>query len=53
MEGGPFWNDALEVKALGIGGYGERQLGMLLTLRFMNLMMLPKDAERYTQYAST
>lgn len=45
MKGIPILNTALSVKALGFDAFQDYQLGVLLTPWFMNLMLLPADAQ--------
>jgi len=45
MQGLPFLNPALEVKAVGFMPWGENVIGVLLTPWFMNLMLLPGNED--------
>ena len=47
MQGLPFVNEALRVEAVGFRAWEGRWLGVLITPWFMNLVLLPDDAERW------
>jgi len=47
MQGLPFLNPALRVEAVGFHPWQEFWLGVMVTPWLMNLMLLPRDAERW------
>lgn len=51
MEGVPILNTALDVAAFGFDEFQEYRLGVLLTPWFMNLVLLPLEAEKYSENA--
>lgn len=51
MDGVPIMNRALDVAAVGFEPFGAYHLGVMLTPWFMNLMLLPQDAEAYAEGA--
>lgn len=52
MEGLGFVNPALEVEAIGFAPWEGHWLGVLLTPWFMNLVLTPRDPERWLALAS-
>lgn len=52
MRGVPILNEALDVAAVGFAPWEGRWLGAMVTPWFMNLMLVPLDAEAWTPVAS-
>jgi [NiFe] hydrogenase assembly HybE family chaperone len=48
----PFYNAALAVEAVGFQPFGRESLGVLVTPWFMNLMLIPGEAEAYSENAN-
>ena len=48
MRGLPLYNDNLSVEAVGFRDWGGRQLGVLITPWFMNLILLPADGDDWS-----
>lgn len=44
MQDMPIINDKLEVKAIGFDSWNDYRLGVLITPWFMNLMLIPREA---------
>jgi [NiFe] hydrogenase assembly HybE family chaperone len=51
MQGVPMVNPALQVQAVGFQAWNDHWLGVLVTPWFMNLMLLPRVAERWQPIA--
>jgi [NiFe] hydrogenase assembly HybE family chaperone len=45
----PFYNAALSIEAVGFQPFGSESLGVLITPWFMNLMLIPAQAEAYAE----
>ncbi len=52
MQGLPIFNPHLEVEAVGFTQWEGRLLGVLITPWFMNLVLLPRDQDDWSQLAS-
>ena len=46
----PLYNERLAVEAVGFRQWQERTIGVLVTPWFMNLMLLPGDADDWNEY---
>lgn len=53
MAGLPFMNPALHVEAVAFGAWSHHWLGVLVTPWFMNLVLLPRDADRWPRVRDT